>query len=111
MRDLLGSLDCDRGCHHLVVTSQAGAAVWQNKRTGLFTFIGEHAGRPLYQKNSTKEYLYYVNGSEWMIGPDFRKAHAGQWEEIRPVKYTVYGNQKAPNFVISVPIVDLICIA
>lgn len=78
VRDLLGSLDCDRGCHHLVVTSQAGAAVWQNKRTGLFTFIGEHAGRPLYQKNSTKEYLYYVNGSEWMIGPDFRKAHAGQ---------------------------------
>ena len=39
-----------------------------------------------YQKNSTKEYLYYVNGSEWMIDPDFRKAHAGQWEEIRPVQ-------------------------
>ena len=77
--DLLGSLHCDRGCQHLVVTSEAGAAIWQNKRTGLFTFIGEHNGRPLYQKNSTKEYLYYVNGSEWMIGPDFRRVHAGQW--------------------------------
>ena len=83
VRDLLGSLQCDRGCHYLVVTSEAGAAIWQNKRTGLFTFIGEHNGRPLYQKNSTLEYLYYVKGSEWMIGPDFRKAHAGQWRKYK----------------------------
>ena len=36
------------------------AAVWQNKRTGIFRFIGEHNGRPVYQNNATKEYLYYT---------------------------------------------------
>ena len=77
VRALLSQLSCDSDCSSLVVTSSGGAAVWQNKRTGLFTFVGEHNGRPLYQKNSTREYLYYVNGSEWLIGPDFKKAHGG----------------------------------
>jgi len=76
-RDLLAQLSCDSGCDRLLVTSSGGAAVWQNKRTGLFNFIGEHSGRPLYQKNSTLEFLYYVNGTEWLIGPDFKKAHGG----------------------------------
>jgi hypothetical protein len=54
------------------------AAVWQNKRTGLFTFLGEHNGRPAYQNNATKEYLYYTfTGAEWLVGPDFRKPQAG----------------------------------
>jgi hypothetical protein len=52
--------------------------VWQNKRTGLFRFLGEHNGRPVYQNNATKEYLYYTfTGAEWLVGPDFRKPHAG----------------------------------
>ena len=60
----------------LYATGQA--AVWQNKRTGLFTFMGEHNGRPVYQNNATKEYLYYTfTGAEWLVGPDFRKPHAG----------------------------------
>lgn len=76
--DLLGSLSCDRDCDRIVVTSEGQAAVWQNKRTGLFTFIGEHNGRPVYQNNATKEYLYYTfTGAEWLVGPDFRKPHAG----------------------------------
>jgi hypothetical protein len=55
------------------------AAVWQNKRTGLFRFLGEHNGRPVYQNNATKEYLYYTfTGAEWLVGPDFRKPHAGK---------------------------------
>ena len=60
------------------MTSSGGAGVWQNKRTGLFTFVGEHNGRPLYKKNATAEYLYYLQGSEWLIGPDFNKAHGGE---------------------------------
>jgi hypothetical protein len=53
--------------------------VWQNKRTGLFRFLGEHNGRPVYQNNATKEYLYYTfTGAEWLVGPDFRKPHAGK---------------------------------
>ena len=77
-RDLLSSMTCDRDCNKLVVTSSGKAAVWQNKRTGLFSFIGEHNGRPTYQNNATKEYLYYTfTGAEWLVGPDFRKPHAG----------------------------------
>ena len=45
-RDLLESLTCDRDCDKMLVTSSGPAAVWQNKRTGLFSFIGEHNGRP-----------------------------------------------------------------
>ena len=75
---LLGSLGCDPDCTQMVVTSRGGAAVWQNKRTGLFTFRGEHNGRPVYQNNATKEFLYYTfTGAEWLVGPDFRKPHAG----------------------------------
>jgi len=77
-RDLLATLTCDRDCDKMVVTSHGSAAVWQNKRTGLFSFIGEHNGRPTYQNNATKEYLYYTfTGAEWLVGPDFRKPHAG----------------------------------
>ena len=77
-RDLLATLTCDRDCDKMVVTSHGAAAVWQNKRTGLFSFIGEHNGRPTYQNNATKEYLYYTfTGAEWLVGPDFRKPHAG----------------------------------
>ena len=77
-RDLLESLTCDPDCNKIVVTSSGPAAVWQNKRTGLFKFIGEHNGRPTYQNNATKEYLYYTfTGAEWLVGPDFRKPHAG----------------------------------
>ena len=76
---LLGSLGCDPDCTSMVVTSKGGAAVWQNKRTGLFKFLGEHNGRPVYQNNATKEYLYYTfTGAEWLVGPDFRKPHAGE---------------------------------
>ena len=76
--DMLSDLSCDPTCSSVVVTSSGGAAVWQNKRTGLFHFIGEHNGRPLYRKNSTREYLYYQSSdSEWLIGPDFKKAHGG----------------------------------
>ena len=49
-RDLLESLTCDRDCDKMVVTSAGPAAVWQNKRTGLFAFIGEHNGRPWERK-------------------------------------------------------------
>ena len=78
-RDLLDSLTCDPDCEKIVVTSSGPAAVWQNKRTGLFSFIGEHNGRPTYQNNATKEHLYYTfTGAEWLVGPDFRKPHAGQ---------------------------------
>jgi len=77
-QDLLKKLSCDEDCTKIVVTSEGQAAVWQNKRTGIFTFIGEHNGRPVYQNNATKEYLYYTfTGAEWLVGPDFRKPHAG----------------------------------
>ena len=77
-RDLLETLTCDPDCDRIVVTSSGPAAVWQNKRTGLFKFIGEHNGRPTYQNNATKEHLYYTfTGAEWLVGPDFRKPHAG----------------------------------
>jgi len=76
--DMLGHLSCDRDCHQVLITSSKGAGVWQNKRTGLFQFIGEHNGRPIYQKNATKEYLYYSNrGAEWLVGPDFKASHGG----------------------------------
>ena len=75
--DMLSSLSCDENCAAVVITSSAGAGVWQNKRTGLFNFIGEHNGRPLYKKNSTMEFLYYLNGSEWLVGPDFKKGNGG----------------------------------
>merc|ERR1712203_927945 len=43
-----------------------------------FFFYGEHNGRPVYQNNATKEFLFYTTGgSEWLVGPDFRKPHAG----------------------------------
>ena len=62
-----------------VSSPMSGAGVWQNKRTGLFNFIGEHNGRPLYKKNSTMEFLYYRNGSEWLVGPDFKKGNGGRY--------------------------------
>ena len=75
---LLSSLKCAGSCDRIVVNSNGPAAVWQNKRTGLFKFIGEHNGRPVYQNNATKEFLFYTTvGSEWLVGPDFRKPHAG----------------------------------
>jgi len=75
---MLQTMSCDPDCDKMVVTSSKGAGVWQNKRTGLFQFIGEHNGRPVYQKNSTKEFLYYSNtGAEWLVGPDFKTAHGG----------------------------------
>eukprot|EP00092_Neocalanus_flemingeri_P026458 GFUD01028679.1.p1 GENE.GFUD01028679.1~~GFUD01028679.1.p1 ORF type:complete len:473 (-),score=118.91 GFUD01028679.1:9-1427(-) len=76
--DMLETMSCDPDCDKMVVTSSKGAGVWQNKRTGLFQFIGEHSGRPVYQKNSTKEYLYYsTKGAEWLVGPDFKTTHGG----------------------------------
>jgi len=76
--DLLQTLSCDPDCDKIVVTSSKGAGVWQNKRTGLFQFIGEHNGRPVYLKNSTSEYLYYsTKGAEWLVGPDFKTANGG----------------------------------
>ena len=75
---LLSSLGCSAGCDRILVLSSGGAAVWQNKRTGLFTFLGEHKGKPVYQNNATKEFLFYTDtGSEWLVGPDFRQPHAG----------------------------------
>ena len=49
-RDLLDSLTCDPDCEKIVVTSSGPAAVWQNKRTGLFrsawsTLIGRGPSR------------------------------------------------------------------
>ena len=45
----------------------------------MFQFIGEHNGRPVSQKNSTKEYLYYsTKGTEWLEGSDFKTAHGGK---------------------------------
>ena len=33
----------------------------------------------VYQNNATKEHLYYTfTGAEWLVGPDFRKPHAGE---------------------------------
>jgi len=76
--DLLKSMSCDPDCDKIVVTSSKGAGVWQNKRTGLFDLVGEHNGRPVYQKNATKEYLYYSDkGAEWLVGPDFKTTHGG----------------------------------
>ena len=37
-----------------------------------------HCNCQVYQNNATKEYLYYTfTGAEWLVGPDFRKPHAG----------------------------------
>ena len=78
MSDLLQTLSCDPGCDKIVVSSTKGAAVWQNKRTGLFQFVGEHNGRPVYLKNATSEYLYYDNNeTEWLVGPDFSAGRGG----------------------------------
>ena len=75
---LLSQLGCDGSCDKIIVKSNGPAAVWQNKRTGLFAFLGEHNKRPVYQNNATKEFLFYTTvGSEWLVGPDFRKPHAG----------------------------------
>ena len=75
---LLAKLGCTASCDKILVHSDGNAAIWQNKRTGLFKFIGEHNGRPVYQNNATKEFLFYTfTGSEWLVGPDFRKPHAG----------------------------------
>jgi len=75
---LLKKLTCDPDCDKMIVSSDGPAAVWQNKRTGIFNFLGEHNGKPAYQNNATKEYLYYTfTGAEWLVGPDFRKPHAG----------------------------------
>ena len=75
---LLASLGCKGSCYQIIVNSEDKAAVWQNKRTGLFEFMGEHNGKPVYQNDATKEFLFYTfTGSEWLVGPDFRKPHAG----------------------------------
>lgn len=75
---LLSALGCQDSCENILVNSDGDAAIWQNKRTGLFKFMGEHQGRPVYQNNATKEFLFYTfTGSEWLVGPDFRKPHAG----------------------------------
>lgn len=75
---LLSKLGCQGSCDEIIVKSNGPAAVWQNKRTGLFKFLGEHNKRPVYQNNATKEFLFYTTvGSEWLVGPDFRKPHAG----------------------------------
>ena len=81
---LLSKLGCEGSCDEIIVKSNGPAAVWQNKRTGLFKFLGEHNKRPVYQNNATKEFLFYTTvGSEWLVGPDFRKPHAG----IQVIKY------------------------
>ena len=73
---LVTTLTCS--CDKIIVASSGRAAIWQNKRTGLFSFSGEHNGRPVYQNKATKEYLFYtMTGSQWLVGPDFRKPHAG----------------------------------
>jgi hypothetical protein len=75
---LLSKLSCSPTCDNVLVNSDGNAAIWQNKRTGLFKFIGEHNGRPVYQNNATMEFLFYTfTGSEWLVGPDFRQPHAG----------------------------------
>ncbi len=82
---LLSALGCAGSCDQVIVNSDGPAAIWQNKRTGLFTFLGEHNGRPVYQNNATKEFLFYTfTGSEWLVGPDFRKPHAGIQVIINP---------------------------
>ncbi len=58
---LLSRLGCSAGCDRILVLSESGAAVWQNKRTGLFVFLGEHEGKPVYQNNATKEFLFYTD--------------------------------------------------
>jgi len=73
---LVNTLQCS--CSQIIVDSRGKAAIWQNKRTGLFTFLGEHNERPVYQNKATKEFLFFTfTGSEWLVGPDFRKPHAG----------------------------------
>lgn len=75
---LLSTLGCQDSCDRILVVSDGPASIWQNKRTGLFTFLGEHNGRPVYQNNATKEFLFFTfTKSEWLVGPDFRKPHAG----------------------------------
>jgi hypothetical protein len=69
----------------IIVNSEDKAAIWQNKRTGLFEFMGEHNGKPVYQNDATKEFLFFTfTGSEWLVGPDFRKPHAGIQVTYRP---------------------------
>jgi len=76
--EVLASLGCDQECTRVVVTSHKGAALWQSKRTGVFSLIGEHNGRPIYLKNSTSEYLYYNhNITEWLIGDDYHAVRGG----------------------------------
>jgi len=78
MEDLLATLGCDRDCQGIIVTSRAEAAVWQSKRMGLFSLIGEQGGRPVYQNNATKEFLFFSEkGAEWLVGPDFSSSHGG----------------------------------
>ena len=48
-RDLIKILGCK--CDQIMVTSDGNAAIWQNKRTGLFFFYGEHNERPVYRNN------------------------------------------------------------
>jgi len=75
-KDLVKTLTCK--CDQIIVSSDSKAAIWQNKRTGLFYFYGEHNGRPVYRNKATKEFLFYtLSGSQWLVGPDFRKPHAG----------------------------------
>jgi len=78
MEDLLSTLNCDRDCQGIIVTSSGDAAIWQSKRMGLFSLAGEHGGRPVYQNNATKEFLFFSqNGAEWLVGPDFTSSHGG----------------------------------
>ena len=53
-----------------------GAATWQSTSTGLFVFVGEHNGKPLFYNRATQKYLYYFKNSDWLISSDFFKANA-----------------------------------
>eukprot|EP00096_Caligus_rogercresseyi_P016262 TRINITY_DN8850_c0_g1_i1.p1 TRINITY_DN8850_c0_g1~~TRINITY_DN8850_c0_g1_i1.p1 ORF type:complete len:490 (-),score=121.00 TRINITY_DN8850_c0_g1_i1:86-1555(-) len=75
---IIESLGCSPKCTDVLVTSNGKAAIWQNKRIGRFSFIGEHNSRPVYKNNATKEFLFFSKkDTEWLIGPDFRKIHGG----------------------------------
>ena len=53
-----------------------GAATWQSTSTGLFVFVGEHNGKPLFYNRATQKYLYYFKNSDWLVSSDFFKANA-----------------------------------
>ena len=60
-----------------------GAATWQSTSTGLFVFVGEHNGKPLFYNRATQKYLYYFKNSDWLVSSDFFKANA----HVQVLKY------------------------